>query len=116
MLACAQVRILVANRFILAKGSKETLQDKRASPAKKASAGTKEDVPAGIHHGNARGWGERVWPGCEEAYYIGGLSYAGWLGIVSPQLKCTNTQAVVCQSHPSLHFFIQTGKKTVNWY
>jgi len=99
VLARAQVRILVANHFILAKGGKETLQDKRASSTKKASAGMKEDVPAGIHHGDAREWGEKVRPGCEEACYIGGLSYAGWLGIVSPQLKCTNTQAVVCQSH-----------------
>ena len=97
----AQVRILVTNRFFLVKGGKGTLQDKRASPTKKSSAGTKEDVPAGMHHGDAHRWGERVRPGCEEAYYVGGLSYAGWLGIVSPQLKCTNTQTVVCQSHPA---------------
>ena len=101
VLARVQVQILVTNSFFLAKSSKETLQDKRASPTKKASAGTKEDVPAGMHHGDARGWGERVRPGCEKACYVGGLSYAGWLGIVSPQLRCTNTQTVVCQSHPA---------------
>ena len=92
---------MVANHFIPVKGGKGTLQDKRASPTKKASAGTKEDVPAGMHHGDARRWGEWVQPGCEEACYVGGLSYAGWLGIVSPQLRCTNTQTVVCQSHPA---------------
>ena len=101
VLARAQVRILVTNHFFLVKGGKETLQDKRASPTKKSSVGTKEDVPAGMHYSDACGWGEGVRPGCEKACHIGGLLYAGWLGIVSPQLRCTNTQAVVCQSHPA---------------
>ena len=101
MLASAQVQILVTNCFFLVKGGKETLQDKRASPTKKSSGGTKEDVPAGIHYSDAHGWGEGVRPGWEKACHVGGLSYAGWLGIVSLQLRCTNTQAVVCQSHPA---------------
>ena len=54
VLARVQVRILIANHFFLAKSGKGTLQDKRASPTKKSSVSTKEDVPAGMHHGDAR--------------------------------------------------------------
>jgi len=103
VLACLQVRTLVTNCSFLVKGEKGALQDKRATPTKKATADTKglaKDVPAGMHHSEAREWGRGMWPGWEEACHVGGLSYAEWLGIVSPQLRCTNTQAVVCQSHP----------------
>ena len=99
----AQVRILLTNRFILVKSEKGALHDKRATPTKKATADTKslaKDTPAGMHYGEARKWGRGMQPGWENVCHIGGLSYAGWLGIVSPQLRCTNTQTVVCQSHP----------------
>ena len=101
VLVRVQVQILVTNCFFLVKGGKETLQDKKASPTKKSSAGTKENVPAGMNYSDVCGWGDGVRPGCKEACHVGGLLYAGWLGIISPQLRCTNTQAVVCQSHPA---------------
>ena len=70
VLARTQVQILVTNYFFLVKGGKETLQDKRVSSTKKSSASTKEDVPAGMHYGDAHGWGEGVQPGWEEACYV----------------------------------------------
>ena len=102
MLARAQVRILFTNRLLLVKGAKKTLQDKRASPTKKSSAGTKslvDEVPASMHYSEVCEWGEggAAWVG--KVRHAGCLLYAGWLDIVSPQLRYTNTQAVVCQSH-----------------
>jgi hypothetical protein len=94
--------MMLTNRFILVKGEKGSLRDKRATPTKKAVADTKglvKDTPAGMHYGDAREWSRGLRPGWRNACHAGGLSYSGWLGIVSPQLRCTNTQTVVCQSH-----------------
>ena len=54
---------MITNCFFLIKGAKRTLQDKRASPTKKSFAGTKslaDEVPTGIHYGDAHKWGEGV--------------------------------------------------------
>jgi len=71
---------LVTNHFFLVKGAKETLQDKKASSTKKSFAGMKglvDEVPAGIHYGDVRRWGEGVQPGWEKVHHAGGLSYTG---------------------------------------
>ena len=52
VLARAQVQILLTTCFILVKGEKGALQDKRATPTKKATADTKglaKNTPAGMH-------------------------------------------------------------------
>ena len=66
VLARTQVRIMLTNRFILVKGKKEALHDKRATPTKKAAADTKglvKDTPAGMHYSEARKWGRGMQPG-----------------------------------------------------
>ena len=57
VLARAQVQMMLTNHFILVKGEKEALRDKRATPTKKAVVDTKglvKDTPAGMHYGEAR--------------------------------------------------------------
>ena len=66
MLARSQVRIMLTNHFILVKGEKGSLCDKRATPTKKAVADTKglvKDTPAGMHYGEVRKWGRGMQPG-----------------------------------------------------
>ena len=66
VLARAQVRMMLTNRFILVKGEKGSLRDKRATSTKKAAADTKglvKDTPAGMHYGEAREWGRGMQPG-----------------------------------------------------
>ena len=66
VLAHAQVRIMLTNRFILVKAEKGALCDKRATPTKKAAADTKglvKDTPAGMHYGEVRDWGRGMRPG-----------------------------------------------------
>ena len=66
VLARAQVQIMLTNHFILVKGEKEALHDKRATPTKKAAADTKglvKDTPAGMHYGDVHEWGRGMQPG-----------------------------------------------------
>ena len=66
MLARTQVQIMLTNHFILVKGEKGALYDKRATPTKKAATDTKglvKDTPAGMHYGEARKWGKGMRPG-----------------------------------------------------
>ena len=66
VLARMQVRMMLTNRFILVKGEKGSLRDKRATPTKKAVADTKglvKDTPAGMHYSEAREWGRGMQPG-----------------------------------------------------
>ena len=66
VLARAQVRMMLTNRFILVKGEKGSFRDKRATPTKKAAADMKglvKDTPAGMHYGEAREWGRGMRPG-----------------------------------------------------
>ena len=66
VLARAQVRMMLTNRFILVKGEKGSLHDKRATPTKKAVTDTKslvKNTPAGMHYGKAREWGRGMQPG-----------------------------------------------------
>ena len=57
---------MLTNCFILVKGEKGALHDKRATPTKKAAMDTKglvKDTPAGMHYGEAREWGRGMQPG-----------------------------------------------------
>ena len=57
---------MLTNRFILVKGEKGSLCDKRATPTKKAAVDTKglvKNTPAGMHYGEAREWGRGMQPG-----------------------------------------------------
>ena len=66
VLARAQVQIMLTNRFILVKGEKGALCDKRATPTKKAVADTKglvKNTPTGMHYGEAREWSRGMQPG-----------------------------------------------------
>ena len=52
----AQVQMMLTNCFILVKGEKGALCDKRATPTKKAVADTKglvKNTPAGMHYSEA---------------------------------------------------------------
>ena len=66
VLARAQVQILLTTCFILVKGEKGALQDKRATPTKKATADTKglaKNTPAGMHYSEVCEWGRGMRPG-----------------------------------------------------
>ena len=66
VLARTQVQIMLTNCYILVKGEKGVLRDKKATPTKKAAADTKslvKDTPAGMHYSEAREWGRGMQPG-----------------------------------------------------